>query len=66
METAAALSCWLCCFEDLHWLDVILAGDIAISDVVGSSVATQNVVTLQNVVITTFCLALAWASIGKM
>ena len=29
-------------------------------------VATQNVVTLQNVVITTFCLALALASIGKM
>ena len=31
-----------------------------------STVATQNVVTLQNVVITTFCLALALASIGKM
>ena len=31
-----------------------------------SCVATQNVVTLQNVVITTFCLALAFASIGKM
>ena len=29
-------------------------------------VTTQNVVTLQNVVITTFRLALALASIGKM
>ena len=29
-------------------------------------VATQNVVTLQNVVITTFCLATALTSIGKM
>ena len=29
-------------------------------------VATHNVVTLQNVVITTFCLAIALTSIGKM
>ena len=29
-------------------------------------VTTQNVVTLQNVVVTTFCLATALTSIGKM
>ena len=63
---AGYMICFICRYGRFHAFHNTLDPQANLKGFGQRYVTTQNVVTLQNVVFTTFCLALALASIGKM